>query len=257
MLLLPREHGAYSQMALPLVTSFVVSGVTLAAALTALAVILGFLAHEPLMVLLGRRGARVRDHGARRARRTLTIIGAAMIAVGITAIALAPAPIRLWFALPLLPATVVAAGVMRKQEKSGPAEIAVALSFSLAAVPICLAAGASPATALSIGSAFAVNFVGGVLAVRVVILRVRAGGNPKAVRATRAALGALAAIAAAVFTLAAARGALSWMPLLAIAPGLAAALSLACQPKTPALKTVGWTLMSSSSAAALVLMAGL
>jgi hypothetical protein len=102
-----------------------------------------------------------------------------------------------------------------------------------------------------------VIFVGGVLAARVVILKVRAGGKPKSVRATRAALAAMAAMAIVAFALAAARGALSWTPLIAIGPGLVAALSLAFQPKTPALKTVGWTLMSMSTTGALVLMAGL
>jgi hypothetical protein len=43
-------------MALPLVTSFAVAGVT-APALIALAVVAGFVMHEPLSVLLGRRGA--------------------------------------------------------------------------------------------------------------------------------------------------------------------------------------------------------
>jgi len=168
-MMLPREHGAYSQMTLPLVTSFVTAGVSLPALLTGLAVILGFLAHEPLMVLLGRRGGRVRDRAEGGARTTLMIIGAAMIAVGIAAILLAPASSRLWFALPM-----------------------------------CVAAAAI-----------------------------------------------------VVFAIAAARGALSWTPLIAIAPGLVAALSLAFQTRTPALKTIGWTLMSTSTAGAVVLMAGL
>jgi hypothetical protein len=143
MLMLPREHGAYSQMVLPLVTTFLVSGVTLAAALTGVAVVLGFLAHEPLMVLLGRRGARVRTESAGRARSVLMMIGAAMTVVGIAAVVLAPPAARPWFVLPLVPAMVVAAGVLRKHEKSGPAEIAVALAFSLTAAPIAVAAGAA------------------------------------------------------------------------------------------------------------------
>jgi hypothetical protein len=136
-------------------------------------------------------------------------------------------------------------------------EIAVALAFSLSAVPICLASGTSIATALSIGAAFAIVFVAGTLAVRVVILKVRAGGKPKAVRATRAALTAIAAGATCAFVLATERGTLSWVPLLAVSPGLISALLLAFRPRTPRLKTVGWTLMSTSTAAAVILMAGL
>jgi YwiC-like protein len=257
MVMLPREHGAYSQMVLPLATSFLVCGVTLAAALTGVAVLLGFLAHEPLMVLLGRRGMRVRGEVARRARTTLTIIGAAMIAVGGAAILLAPVQARAWFALPLIPATIVAVGVMRKQEKSGPVEIAVALAFSLAAAPIALTAGAPVATAISIAVAFAVVFVAGVLAVRVAILKVRAGGNPRAVRQTRAALATLAAIALAGLGASVARAILPWAPLAAVVPGIVVAAMFAFRTTAPRLKTVGWTLMSASTAAALMLIAGL
>jgi hypothetical protein len=124
MVMLPREHGAYSQMALPLVTSFVIAGVTVPAALTGLAVVLGFLAHEPLIVLLGRRGPRVRAELEGRAKTTLAVGSAAMIAVGLAALVQAPAAVRWSFALPLVPAAVVAAGLFAKREKSAPAEIA-------------------------------------------------------------------------------------------------------------------------------------
>jgi hypothetical protein len=255
--MLPREHGAYSQMALPLATTFLVCGVTLSAVLTGVAVVLGFLAHEPLMVLLGRRGVRVRNEAARRARTTLMILGAVIVAVGAAAVLLAPVRARPSFALPLIPATVVAVGVLRKQEKSGPAEIAVALAFSLAAAPIALTAGATVATALSIAVAFAVVFVSGVHAVRVAILKVRAGGNPRAVRNTRTALAALAAAALAGLAVSAARATLSWTPLAAVVPGIVVALIFAFRAATPPLKTVGWSLLSASTAAAVLLIAGL
>jgi hypothetical protein len=257
MVMLPREHGAYSQMALPLVTSFVISGVTLAAVLTGLAVLFGFLAHEPLLVLFGRRGARITAEAAPRARKALALSSAAMIAAGVAALLLTPAIVRWWFLLPAIPAATVAASLFARHEKSAPAELAVALAFSLSAVPICLSAGTSIPIALSIGVAFTIVFVAGTLAVRVVILKVRAGGKPKAVRGTRAALAAIATGAVIAFALAAARGALPWAPLLAVSPGLISALLLAFQPKTPRLKTVGWTLMSTSTAAAVILMAGL
>lgn len=257
MVMLPREHGAYSQMALPLATAYLVCGVTVPALLTGGAVILGFLAHEPLMVLLGRRGVRVRDEAAVHARRSLMMVGAAMIAVGIAAIVRTPAAARPWFVLPLVPATVVAIGVLRKQEKSGPAEIAVALAFSLAAAPVALAAGAPVATALSIAVAFAVVFVAGVLTVRVAILKVRAGGNPRAVRRTRVALVLIMAIALAGLGAAAAYTMLPWAPAAAIVPGAVVAIAFAFRSAPPRLKAVGWTLMSASAAAAAMLIGGL
>ena len=56
--LVPREHGAYGQLAFPLITSFLVAGVSTVSLLIAASVVAGFLAHEPLLVLVGRRGAR-------------------------------------------------------------------------------------------------------------------------------------------------------------------------------------------------------
>lgn len=257
MVMLPREHGAYSQMALPLLTSFVISGVTLAPVLTGLAVVLGFLAHEPLLVLLGRRGVRVAAEAASRAKRLLVLSGTAMVALGLMAVVLAPPAVRWSFVLPAVPAALVTAGLFIKQEKSAPAELAVALAFSLSAVPICLSGGTSIPTALSIGAAFAVVFVAGTLAVRVIILKVRAGGKPKAVRTTRGVLTAVATAAVAAFAVAAAGAGLSWVPLLAVSPGVISALLLAFRPTPPRLKTVGWTLMSTSTATAIILMAGL
>ena len=254
--MLPREHGAYSQMALPLVTAFVVAGITLASALAGLAVVLGFLAHEPLLVLLGRRGARVRAEGAPRAKTALAVSGTAMMAAGVAAVLAAPSAVRWSFALPLIPTAVIAAGLSRGQEKSAPAEIAVALAFSLTAVPICLGAGASIVTALSIGMAFALVFAAGTLSVRVVILKVRGGGRPRAVRTTRALLFALAGVAAGGLALAAGVGLMPWTTLLAIGPGLLAAVSMAMRGTAPKLRTVGWTLMSTSAAAAVILMIG-
>lgn len=257
MLMLPREHGAYSQMALPLLSSLVIAGVTLAAMLTALAVVLGFLAHEPLLVLLGRRGVRVRAEASPRAKRALAVSAAAIVVVGLGALLLAPPAVRWSFALPAIPAALVAGGLFTRQEKSAPAELAVALAFSLSAVPICLAAGTSVSTALSIGMTFAIVFVAGTLAVRTVILRVRAGGNPKAVRTTRTALTAIATGALVAFALGAARGLLPWVSLVAVSPGLISALWLAFHTRALRLKTVGWTLLSTSTAAAVILMARL
>ncbi len=53
MAFLPKEHGAYGQLAFPLVTALAVSGTSVPAGLIALAVVACFLAHEPLLVLLG------------------------------------------------------------------------------------------------------------------------------------------------------------------------------------------------------------
>jgi hypothetical protein len=254
----PREHGAYGQMVFPLVTSFAVAGVSVPAVLLGLAVVAGFLAHEPLVVLLGRRGPRVRREQRRAAAVWLSVTTAALLCAGAAALFAIPASIRWSLALPLLPALFFAAAIAAKQEKRSAAEIAVALAFSLAAVPICLAAGAHAATAGGVGAAFALIFVPATLVVRAILIDVRGGGSPLAARLTRAAVLILAGGAALGLAAAASRGLLPWTTLMAAAPGLATSSWMAVFPPRPSrLRAVGWTLVAVSTIAALVLSAGL
>src|SRR5512138_3779118 len=69
--MLPHEHGAWGQLAMPLLTAFAIGRPTAAALALAAAVVLAFLAHEPAIVLLGQRGRRARDEDGDRARRWL------------------------------------------------------------------------------------------------------------------------------------------------------------------------------------------
>jgi YwiC-like protein len=256
--LLPREHGAYGQMALPLVTSLAVAGITLPALLIALSVVAGFLSHEPLLVLLGQRGARATREMGRRAMIWVTILVAIAIGSGLFALALVPIAIRWSFLLPVVPAVVLTPLIAKKQEKSGWAEVAVALAFSCAAVPVCMAAGSPLRTALAVATVFAAIFVTATLAVRVVVLRVRGGGNPQAERKTRMAALILTGVIASILISAAMSGWTPWATVLAAAPGLALAAGLALFPPSPTrLRVVGWTLVVASAAAAITLVTAL
>ncbi len=82
--LLPREHGAYVQLALPLVTALAMGRPGGAAvAFTGLA-IAAFLLHQPILLLATRQEGRARDlaRGARRLERSLAgeIVLAAVLA---------------------------------------------------------------------------------------------------------------------------------------------------------------------------------
>lgn len=258
MSLLPKEHGAYGQMAFPLVTSFAVAGVTMPALLLALGVIAGFLAHEPLLVLIGKRGARARRDQRRRAVGWLTVASATGVASGLLALASMPAAIRWSFALPLIPAVFLAATIPLNREKSGPAEVAVALGFAFVAVPAIIAANAPVETAFAVAIAFALTFISGTLAVRGIILDVRGGGQPRAASATRHSVMALAILAVAALWVAAIQEVLPWTTLVAAAPGLLMATWLSLFPLPAArLRTVGWTLIAASTTAAMILAAGL
>lgn len=253
--LLPKEHGAYGQMAFPLVTALGVAGVTPAAMLAAVAIVAGFLAHEPALVLLGLRGPRARRELGPAALPWLALLGAITTVGGISALLLTPSACRWTFALPLAPSLLVMAAIAKREEKSGHAEIAVALTFALAAVPLCVAGGGTLRQAAAIAVPFALIFVAGTLAVRTLILRVRGGGNPGAMRATRAAALIFIVCGVAATAMAIRSG---WIPssaLVAAGPGLVLAAAVALTSPSPKhLKTIGWLLVGASTIAAIVAM---
>ena len=252
MSLLPQEHGAYGQIGFPLATSFAVAGLTMPAVLTGLSAVAGFLAHEPVLVLLGRRGARARRKQGRRAGVWLAVTATTGGVAGLTALWLVPAGIRWSFAAPLLAAALLGVAIASNREKSAIGEVAAALTGSLLALPVCLAAGAPSAIAIAVAAAFASMLVAETLAVRVVILSTRGGGNPRATRITRYATWLWSAAAAVGLGTAAAQEWLPWGALGAAVPGLLAAIFLAATPPPPTrLRVVGWTLIGTSAATAL------
>jgi hypothetical protein len=254
----PKEHGAYGQLAFPLATAFAVAGITWPAFLTGAAAVASFLAYEPWLVLVGRRGPRAsRDQDA-RATAWLAVSGTAAMTAGAVAVWLSPPDTRWAFVLPALPAALFGLALAREQEKSVMGEIAAAAALSMVAAPTALAAGASFDVAVAIGGAFALVSVASTLGVRVVVLRVRGGGDHAAVRLTRWLFVIVSACVTVGLTAAAASSMLPWVTLSASAPGVAVAALLVFRPPPPTrLRTVGWTLVSTSALAALMLIAGL
>jgi hypothetical protein len=255
MTLLPREHGAYGQLAFPLVTALLVGEVNAVSLAWMAAVVAGFLAHEPLLILLGRRGSRLRRERDSEALGVLAL--AAAVSVGGALVALVASPSVRWsFVLPVLPAMIVAAAVARGTEKDWFGEVAVATTFSLAAVPVAMIGGSSARMALTIAVAFALIFVTGTLAVRSVVLRVRGGGNPGAARLTRDAVFVVVAADTAGLSVAISR---EWLPsliLASVAPPLVCATFVAARPpRATRLRAIGWSLVATTAVAASVLVA--
>lgn len=253
MSLLPKEHGAYGQLAVPLAAAFGSAGPSVAGLLFAAAVVAGFLAHEPAAVLRGARGTRARRELGGRARVWLW---ACLITGGVSAggaLGEMPPGTRWSFVLPAVPAVVVAVATIRGVEKSWPGEVAAAGSFSLAAVPIVLAAGASLEAAALVALPLAAFFVASTLAVRVVILRVRGGGRPAAAAATRAGVFTIVGGAAVLLAWLSDAAIVPAMALVAAAPGLAAAAVIAARPPAPGrLRAMGWALVTVSIATAAI-----
>lgn len=245
--MLPREHGAYGQLGFPLATALVVAGGSPAGLLIATAAVAAFLAHEPAEILLGHRGPRaLRDQGP-RARVALGICALAALAAGLGAAATLE-PRSYWaLAVPLIPASLLAICTVTGREKTWYGEVTAAVAFSTVAVPIVAAGGGGMRQALTIAIPFALFSVLSTLAVRVVILRVRGGGDQVATNRTRRAVFTLSGLAFVTLGALASASTLPWAIPAAAVPGVLAATLVAAFPPPPAkLKRLGWTLMGAS-----------
>jgi hypothetical protein len=254
----PKEHGAYGQLAFPLVTAVAIAGVNAAALLIVIAAITGFLSHEPLLVLLGRRGARIHRLQHRQAVNWFIVTSIAAVTTGIAAVL--SAPVGQWwvFALPLAPAILYGTALAGHNEKTTTGELAAAFAFSFIAVPLCVVAGSSLAAGLSVGLTFALLSAASTLGVRVVILRVRGGGDERAVSATRWLLAGVITTIIVLMTMLAIRGVLGWVTIAAIVPGVLVSIVLAFRPPPATrLRSVGWTLLTTSAIATVLLVAAL
>lgn len=253
--LLPKEHGAYGQVIFPLVSVFGVAGSSPAGLAVSVAVVAGFLAHEPASIVLGLRGPRAKRELSSAAARWLGVCLAVGLAAALTAVIIIDPSARWSLLVPAVPAVFLVGAMISGYEKSWYGETAAAFAFAGVAVPVAMAAGAPTADALAVAIPFAVLFITTTLAVRVVILRVRGGGDPHAAAATRRAT---LMISAASFVLITAMTLIGWLapPVpIASAPGLLTAALVAARPPAAArLRTLGWTLVAVSTLTAVIVM---
>ncbi|MGH9242656.1 MAG: hypothetical protein ACRD3G_31795, partial [Vicinamibacterales bacterium] len=102
---------------------------------------------------------------------------------------------------------------------------------------------------------FALLFATTTLAVRVVILRVRGGGNPQATAATRGAVMTVSLSALLVIAGLAAGRVVPLSMLIAAAPGLATAIVVAARPPSATrLRPLGWSLVTVSTLTATIVL---
>jgi len=252
----PKEHGAYGQLTLPVVTALAGAGVSTAGLAVAIAAAACFLAHEPASILLGLRGVRAKREQGRAAARWLGWCALTAAAAGAVSLMTIPDSVGWSLAVPVVPAALLAVVTMSGREKSWYGETLAAIAFSALAVPIAMSAGSPAAVAVAIALPFALLFVTSTLAVRSVILRVRGGGDPRASAATGRSAAAIMASGAAGTAW------LSWLGVLpaetlgAIGPGLLAVLAIVMRPPPPTrLRNVGWTLVAISVLTGMVVIA--
>lgn len=236
--LAPREHGAYAQLALPMLAALGAGRPGVLAMFLSLSAWALFLAHEPVLVLLGRRGERPRaEHGA-RARTRLAVLGLAGVTLGLTALILAPMPVRSAVTFPAILGCVLAVCIALGQERSLVGEAVAALALAAVSFPVAIAAGVPPGDAGRAWCVWALGFGSLLVPVRSIGMRRRSASSP----ASRV-LPVLLALAAALGLLGAGLGPAH---LLALAPMLLSAGWLAVTlPEPRALARVGWTVVGA------------
>jgi hypothetical protein len=251
--LLPKEHGAYAQLGFPLATGlWYGAGQPGALAFAAAAVTL-FLAHEPLSVLVGLRGVRLRDALVLPARRRLWLL----VGLGALSLVLAAlvAPGRAWVGalVPLAPGLALVPLFLARRVKTLAGEVVAVLAFSGSLVPVALSGPATWAEAGLGAAVWAAVFVPAVVAVHAV--KASHKGKPRSrwlVPATPA-LAALAVVAAALVAdgaLEPGRRALAVLPSALVVAGVGLVL-----PHPRHLKRIGWVLVGANVLTLVLLLA--
>jgi len=140
--LLPREHGAYAELAFPLVTGLSLAAPSSAALALAGAAVAFFLVHEPLAILLGLRGQRLKEHFSRRAPpRVASLLVAGLI---LAAVGWRMSEGRIWpsVLLPLVPVAALIPLVLSGRQKTLAGEVLAITAFSGLVLPLAAACGA-------------------------------------------------------------------------------------------------------------------
>lgn len=172
-MLIPREHGAYGQLLFPLVTALGVGPVSAAACGFAVAAAGGFLAHEGLAVLFGRRGSRAMREQRHAAIGSAAAFGGLGLIAGVFAFGVAPLEARYAALGTVVLAAAVMALMRAGRERTVAGELLVAITLASWCLPVGLAAGFEPSQAVSCWAVWTVTFVVATLGVRGVIARTR------------------------------------------------------------------------------------
>ena len=239
----PREHGAYIQLLVPLITPLLATGLRWAAVAIAVGAGFAFLASEPLRVMLGGRGPRMREATAARARTRFATFAALALMAGGTGLALAPATAS-WLALPLAPlvAFVIVAS-RRGNVQTVLGECVAAVALAGAGAPVAVAGGMNLRDALVVWSAWSLAYATTVIVVHHVIAHHRRASSLANARSGISVVLLCGTLAAWITA----------FPLASFATPLAiaAVLVLIWVPRATRLRAIGIAFLASSVLAAL------
>lgn len=239
----PKEHGAYAQLGLPLATALALAPPSVGAVALCVSAVCGFLAHEPALVLAGRRGARARSALGTAALRRLWALGLTGCGAAALGVSRSTGPALWGVALSMGLALLASGVVVAEREKTLAGELFVATTLVVAAVP-CVLAGDRPwADAAIISGTWCAVFWLGTTTVHGVLRQ------SKMAEPTTLYLSAIAAAALSAVVLTAASRGHVW-PLALAAPCLVSFGVALARPRAKHLRRVGWTMVVADLATA-------
>lgn len=232
----PREHGAYVQLGVALACGVALGHGSRGISVALLTVGL-FLASEPVLVLLGRRGAVPRGAAQIRAALRLLILGSFILLAAFGALAGAPAVHFLSLLPPAILGTVLFLLFVLRLERTAAGELLAAWTFSAAAGCVTLLGGGGVHRANSLVWLLGGMFTVAAFVVHGHILALKKGGKawPRALAAVLAL--AVTAIAWAFIRHAALR---RWGIGALVPIDLAALWTLLTPPAPDRLRSLGW-----------------
>ncbi len=238
--LAPKEHGAYGQLGIPLLTALSMGSPTPVAGLLLAASVAAFLLHEPVLVLLGRRGGRAaREHGP-RARRWLVVSALVSALCASAALGLASTETRVAVLCSVFLAVVSAVVVWRDVERTLAGELIAGATLSSTGLAVATGSHVPLADALAAWAVFAFGLSVATLGVRAVVAHAKTGarllarGWPMLVPSGLAGMVLVARVGPAWARLAAG-------PLFLVAWAL-----ILAPPKAKALPRLGWALVAAT-----------
>ena len=248
--MLPREHGAYAALLFPVLTVVAAGQPTVVAWLLIAAAGVLFLAHEPMLVILGRRGSRIARERAATARILLALYGVAGLVLGGAGLWIASRSVQITALAPLSFALMTFVFSSEGLAKTGIGQALVASALSLVALPVGLACGLTFAVSICVAGAWTLVGLIGSAVVRLTVERNKRARHADAIRYRYRSLSALA-VSMAVVAAAMAAPFVNQLPLWIFAAawpsGLVSAGILIVRPSTARLRRIGWALVAANT----------
>jgi hypothetical protein len=247
--MVPREHGAYAELLFPIGTVFLGGSPTTSTWLLAVGAIACFLANEPLLVLFGQRGNRMKREESDHAKRALLIFSLVALGTGVAGLLLAPVVVQYAVGMPLLLGVGLMMLAIQGLERSMIGEALAASTLSSIAIPLGLSAGLGLIPTVAVALIWLVTSLLGTAVVRLTVARTKAktGEDLARVRFKRTLL-VLVCLAVIAVGVAAPYGSRVGLWILAAAvPVAVVVLTVAIlEPTARRLRLMGWSLVAAN-----------